>query len=112
MGLPHDETQHCLRYDGCSLSLLGAPNNSCNYPICYGKENTIECGTHKFNRLGGKERRVEFKEVKPPVTEPHRRPYKPRHEDIFIEDEELPLYGDDTTLEGDEEDDEPTDRVA
>ena len=67
---------------------------------------------HKFNRLGGKERRVVLKEVKPPVTQPYRRPYKPRYEEAFIEDDDLPLYGDDTTLEGDEEEDEPTERVA
>ena len=51
--LPHDEPEDCLHYDGCSVCLLDAPVNSCKYVTCYGKENKVECGTHKVQRLKG-----------------------------------------------------------
>jgi hypothetical protein len=64
MAYPGDPSEEHLRYDGCSLNLLKPPENNCHYVACWGKDNTIECGTYKLCRLKGQDKRVERKKVR------------------------------------------------
>ena len=101
---PYEKSEHCIHYDGCSLSLINPPNNSCNYATCYGRENTVECGTHKLLRLDGIEKPVALKESTVPMTQPY------EDEDIPVHPDSGPIIDDvDATIE---EEDALIDKVA
>ncbi len=106
VALPHDEPEDCLHYDGCSVCLLDAPVNSCKYVTCYGKENKVECGTHKVQRLKGehkvaKQKRVQRKVVEEDITQVY--------EDTLIDDEDTIIEEEDTLMD---DEDTLTDSVA
>jgi hypothetical protein len=68
-----EENKYCYHYNGCSLSVLAAPSNSCDYVTCYGEDKKTECGTHKLHRLKGLEKattRKKAKADKPREAEP------------------------------------------
>lgn len=96
MAYPGDPSEDHLRYDGCSLNLLKAPDNSCHYVACYGKDNNVECGTHKLYRLKGEERRVKQKKVK---QEPSKRVSTQLSRDKRIEEEEILTEEEDLLIE-------------
>jgi ribosome biogenesis protein Tsr3 len=87
MALAEEKGEDCHDYAGCSLSLLRAPANSCNYATCYGKDNDVECGTHKLHRLKDLQKGSVRKKSK--AHEPLEVVAEPLEETAFEEDDSM-----------------------